>query len=179
MRSKSVDPIKIFEINNTYIIGVYQGKISKYDLLLKYRQRDKLSNLGWSRIRTPKHIHWAVDALIKMQKQKTEMKKFIDFLIKMWNNEIKPIKNKKERNTILNTKKIMKEIDTVAKNYLKLANKGEYSIKFLYLIAKLLMVQEKTNLNNAYMFKKLLESLKDHKDIYKIVSIATHNRKND
>lgn len=39
------------------------------------------------------------------------------------------------------------------------------------------MVQEKTNLSSAYMFKKLLEALEAHKDIYKIVSIASHNRK--
>jgi len=57
------------------------------------------------------------------------------------------------------------------------ANKGEYSIKFLYLIAKLLMIQEKTNLSTAFMFTNLLKALEAHKDICKIVSIATHNRK--
>ena len=73
--------------------------------------------------------------------------------------------------------KLKKEANIEANRYPQLANKGEYSIKFLYLIAKLLMVQEKTNLSNAYMFKNLLDALKVHKDIYKIVSIATHNRK--
>jgi hypothetical protein len=49
--------------------------------------------------------------------------------------------------------------------------------KFLILLAKLLMIQEKTNLETAYMFRKLLEALKAGDDIFKIVSIATHNRR--
>jgi len=41
-------------------------------------------------------------------------------------------------------------------------------------LAKLLMLQEKTNLETAYMFKKLLKALKSGEDIFKIVSIASH-----
>jgi hypothetical protein len=58
--------------------------------------------------------------------------------------------------------------------YEELGKRGEYSIKFLILLAKLLMLQEKTNLETAYMFKKLLEALKSGEDIFKIVSIASH-----
>ena len=36
------------------------------------------------------------------------------------------------------------------------------------------MVQEKTNREDAYMFEKVLESLRDSKDIFHIVSAATH-----
>ena len=57
--------------------------------------------------------------------------------------------------------------------YKQLIN-GEYSIKFLILLAKLLMIQEKTNYHEAYMFKNLLEQLKTHQDLYKIISTATH-----
>ena len=60
-----------------------------------------------------------------------------------------------------------------ASNYEVLAGKGEYSVKFLLLLAKLLMVQEKTNRHDAYMFKRLLEQLKEHKNIFQIVSTAT------
>jgi len=35
-------------------------------------------------------------------------------------------------------------------------------------------IQEKTNMPEAYMFKKLLEALKKGEDIFSIVSIATH-----
>jgi hypothetical protein len=42
------------------------------------------------------------------------------------------------------------------------------------LLAELLMTQEKTNREDAYMFKELLKALESREDIYKIVSIATH-----
>ena len=60
MRVKGVAPLTVIEINDTYILGVYQGTLSEYDLLLRYRQKDSSSKSGWSRIRTPKHIHWAM-----------------------------------------------------------------------------------------------------------------------
>ena len=43
------------------------------------------------------------------------------------------------------------------------------------MLAFLLMKQEKTNRNDAYMFKKLLISLKEQKDLFEIISIATHH----
>ena len=177
MNVKGIEPLTIIEVNDTYILAVYQGSLSEYDLLIRYRQRDKSTKSGWSRIRTPKHIHWAVDAIIKMQHNDKETKKFLQFLINLWNTQIQPLKSREERDLLLDVEKLKKEANIEANKYPQLANKGEYSIKFLYLIAKLLMVQEKTNLSNAYMFKNLLEALKVHKDIYKIVSIATHNRK--
>ena len=166
-------PLKTFAINGEYILAVYQGSLSEYDLLIKYRQKE---NNKWSRIRTPKHIHWAVDVLIKMSLEEAKTKDFLDFLIDYWNNNVSPLRSEYERNTLLNNE-LLNEVNNEANQYPELSEKGEYSVKFLLLIAKLLMFQEKTNLDTAYMFKNLLEALKDGKDIFKIVSIATHNRR--
>lgn len=174
MKIKGIEPLVTIEINDTYILGVYQGTLSDYDLLLRYRQKDSSSKSGWSRIRTIKHIHWAVDILIKMHYNKEQTKNFINFLINQWDNHIKPLNSNSERNTLLDVKMLKNEANLEAAKYPELANHGEYSIKFLYLIAKLLMIQEKTNLSNAYMFRNLLKALEDYKDIYKIVAIATH-----
>lgn len=177
MKSRGVDPLVTIEINNSYILGVYQGTLSTYDLLLRYRQRDSHTNSGWSKIRTPKHIHWAVDVIIKLNHNPKETRKFLKFLIDQWDRHIGPIKNKKGRKSLLNVDSLKKEANREAKKYPKLANKGEYSIKFLYLIAKLMMIQEKTNLSTAYMFRKLLIALEEHKDIFKIVDVATHKKR--
>jgi hypothetical protein len=112
-----------------------------------------------------------------MHHNKNETKKFINFLIDLWDNKIQPLKTDEERTLLLDVEELKNEANTEASKYPRLANKGEYSIKFLYLIAKLLMIQEKTNLSTAYMFKSLLKALETHKDIYKIVSLATHNRR--
>ena len=166
-------PLKTFRVNGQYILAVYQGSLSEYDLLIKYRQRE---NNKWSRIRTPKHIHWAVDVLIKMSLEENKTKEFLDFLLNYWSNNVSQLTSEEERNNLLDND-LLNQVNNEATQYPELVEKGEYSVKFLLLIAKLLMFQEKTNLNTAYMFKNLLEALKEGKDIFKIVSIATHNRR--
>jgi len=167
-------PLKVYTVNDTFILAVYKGNLSDYDLLIKYRQKDNKSKSGWTRLRTPKHIHWAVDILIKMNMEKGKTKDLLSFLIKYWDKKVKPIKSKTEQNDLLKNK-ILQEVINDAKKYKSLENKGEYSVKFLILMAKLLMFQEKTNYHQAYMFKNLLEALKNGEDIFKIVSVATHS----
>jgi len=159
-----------FPVNSHFQIGIYQGSLSKYDILIKYRQ---LINGEWSRIRTPKHIHWTVDILIKQNEVPEATDKFLQFLLDYW-DKVVPIKSDKERNDILDTEKLKKQVDAEAEQYTQLAEKGEYSVKFLILLAKLLMIQEKTNNHKAYMFKNLLEQLKSHTEIFSLISIATH-----
>jgi len=170
-KGKLVTPLKIFLPDDKTIIGVYQGSFSKFDILIKYRQVKK--DRSWSNIRTPKHIHWAVDLLIKMHSNKKKIRQFLDFLLDIWNKTL-PIKSRDERNKILDIKNLLEEHKDKIKEYQSISQSGEYRIEFLILLAKLLMIQEKTNMPEAYMFKKLLEALKKGEDIFSIVSIATH-----
>lgn len=174
IKGKELTLLATFPVNGKYVLGVYQGLNSDFDLLLRYRQLDKSTKSGWSRIRTPKHMHWAVDVLLKMKADEGKTKEFLDLLIDNWHNKVAPLKSKEARTKLLNVKTLSAQINLEAANYETLADKGEYSIKFLILIAKLLMIQEKTNLETAYMFKNLLEALREGKDIFRIVSIATH-----
>ena len=158
-------------VNGTYRVGIYQGNISEYDILIKYRQ---FEDGKWSRIRTPKHIHWAVDIMIKHYCDAETTDNLLDFLLRLWENAT-PITNNEERSILLNTDSLIEDVNREASQYESLAQYGEYSIKFLILLAKLLMIQEKTNRHDAYMFKRLLEQLREHKDIYRIVSTATYH----
>lgn len=169
--SKRIDPLEVFMPESKIIVGAYQGSFSKYDILIKYRRKDKEGK--WSRIRTPKHIHWAVDLLIKMHADRQKIKKFLDFLIEIW-NQTSPIKSEEERKKVLDIKSLLETHKDKIKEYQDISNFGEYRIEFLILLAKLLMIQEKTNMPDAYMFRKLLEALKKGEDIFSIVSIATH-----
>jgi hypothetical protein len=165
-------PLATFPANSHFLIGVYQGALSKHDILIKYRQKN---NEKWSKIRTPKHIHWAVDIMIKMHSDPKATKLFLDFLLDIWENTV-GIENNNRRK-ILNIKNLLESNSKEISKYYKLSNQGEYSINFLVLLARLLMIQEKTNLKTAYMFKKLLEKLRKNEDIFSIVSTATHNGK--
>ena len=59
-----VTPIAELELDDETIIYVLpgsRGQRPNCDILIKYKKKDK-------HIRTPKHVHWAVDLLIKKQK---------------------------------------------------------------------------------------------------------------
>ena len=80
MQTRGLDPLIIIPVNKSYVLGVYQGSLSQYDLLLKYRQMQPDGT--WTRIRTPKHIHWAVDILIKMHENEEETKRLVNYKAK-------------------------------------------------------------------------------------------------
>ena len=169
-KGRSRSPLAVFKVNGSYVVGVYQGSHSDFDILIKYRQK---INGKWSRIRAPKHIHWAVDILIKLHEDKTKTQNFLDFLLGVWETT-QPIRNKQRQQDILSIEFLLKNSKVLINEYEALSSKGEYSIKFLILLAKLLMIQEKTNLEAAYMFKNLLEALRGKGDIFSVVSIASH-----
>jgi len=171
---QKIRPLFVAQINDRFILAVYQGVISELDILIKYRQKTKAR---WSRIRTPKHIHWAVDLLIKMHAEREQTKRFLNFLIGIWNETI-PIRSEKEKQESLTIENLLGSCAAEIAEYQELEKRGEYSIRFLILLAKLLMLQEKTNRPDAYMFKKLLDALLEGEDIFKIVSTASMGKRN-
>ena len=147
---------------NDYRIFVFPGSISENDFLVKY------SKAG-SRIRTPKHIHWVMDILMKMQANSKLTKSFLLEMKKYWDSCC-PLKN----NDFESIKGIVESLNV--KKYSELNNYGEYNIEFVFVLMKLLSVQEKTNRSDAYMFGNILdELLKDEIDIFKVVSTAGFN----
>lgn len=172
-KDEVIKPLAVFEIDQKYILSVYQGTLSRFDLLIKYRQKidDK-----WSKLRTPKHVHWTVDILIKLHEDKNTTQNFLNFLVNIWDT-ILPIRNIRQRNNILNINILLSDSQTIIEQYESLNNNGEYSIKFLIVLAKLLMIQEKTNKEDAFMFIKLLKNLQMKGDIFSAVSSASHNGK--
>jgi len=170
-KEQAFEPLEIFIPEPNIVVGVYQGSFSKFDILIKYRQTKKDGK--WSNIRTPKHIHWAVDLLIKMHSNREKIKEFLDFLLDIW-EQTTPLKSDKERKDFLDIKNLLEAHKDKIERYRDISQYGEYRIEFLILLARLLMAQEKTNMPDAYMFRKLLEALKRGDDIFSIVSIATH-----
>jgi len=163
------NPIKKFQVNDNTIIAVYKGSLSPFDILIKYRQ--KLRNGRWSRIRTPKHIHWTVDILMKGQTFEGLTQEFLGFFIDIW-DKTTPMKSEQERQS-LDLKNLLDISKEEIERFKELSKKGEYSVKFLILLAKLLMLQEKTNRPDAYMFKRVLDGLKKGEDLFHVLSTAT------
>lgn len=149
--------------DNKYTIYVFQGSISQNDIIVKYQEKGK-------RMRTPKHIHWAVDLLLKLQAERELTRSFIKEIKKDWENS-QPLENNDEQSLTTLVDNYI-EITDVSK-YKELDDYGEYDIEFLIVLMVLLMTQEKTNRSDAYMFGKVLDSLlEDDLDIFSIMSAS-------
>src|SRR3990172_9182955 len=106
-------PMAVFEVNGSYIVGVYQGTLSDFDILIKYRPKIGGS---WSRIRTPKHIHWAVDILIKLHEDRQRTQAFLDFLLNVWTNT-HSVKNKGQQKEKLTIESLLQDSKNMIQQY--------------------------------------------------------------
>lgn len=165
--------ISIIDIicNNNEIIYVFPGSLSPNDILLKYK-----SNRS-KKLRTPKHIHLAIDLLIKKSHNLFLTNKLLDILLERWSN-IKGLESR-DYQTILNNL-ILSSNKELESEFNSLNIYGEFQIDFILNFCELIMLQEKTNRNDAYIFGNLLTLIRNNNndnpyiyDIYSIVSVAT------
>ena len=147
-----------FVCNGGESVYVCPGKFSAFDILVKYKQNG-------SRPRTPKHIHWVVDVLLKKQMDESNTKILLEHLTHIW-NRVSPIKNQAQRENII------PKYSKYPKECAALDGIGFYSVEFIVLLAELLAMQEKTNNPQAYMFGRVLDTIQHSDDIFAIISAA-------
>ncbi len=163
------EPIDAIKLNDNFIIAIYPGRKSDADIIIRYRQ--KLKNGQWSRIRTPKHIHWTVDMLMKLSANKKLATRFIEKLEQIW-KRVKPLTPTSRKK--LSLKQLLAYDKETLNKFRRLSNYGEYNIKFLLLLARLLMLQEKTNYPEGRIFQGLLKQLREGADLFTILQTATY-----
>lgn len=151
------------ECNDRYEIYVFQGRLSDNDIIVKYFEKGK-------RTRTPKHIHWAVDMLMKLQGNKKLARDFLYKVQKEW-ERCSPLQN---NDLEYISSILLQEKEKINLSLYEELNKyGEYEIEFLFALMQLLMVQEKTNREDAFMFGHIINKLlEDELDIFSIMSTA-------
>lgn len=148
---------------SNYIIYVFQGQLSPFDIVIKYKKDN-------GRIRTPKHVHWVADILMKMQGNEELTKDYLRAIQDYWNASVPLTSNNYDTLKALVTHG---EAEIEIERYFSLNAYGEYDVEFLYVLMKLLVVQEKTNRADAYMFGDIIEELLEtDRDIFKIISTA-------
>ena len=170
IKTKSGRTIKLmafkeFPLKNGTIIGVFQGSYGSnpdLDIIVKYKEDGK-------RVRTPKHIHWAIDLLIKKEHNPKLTKEFIKYLSDMW-SEVQPFKSKADQQKcelgLANSEDL--------KKFEELDKYGEYPVEFIGKVIELMMIEEKTGNHEAFMFKGVLDALYEGADIFQIVQKATY-----
>jgi hypothetical protein len=150
--------------NNGSLLCVFPGRLSPFDIVMKYKEPR-------TRLRTPKHIHWVVDLMVKQEHDARLTRQLLIAFQDQWNNTI-PLTNRR-MTTIRNSMQLSTN-QTLLTTFASLNAYGFYNIDFLMHLMELLMVQEKTNNPNAYMFGDIINALIQNRDLFKIISTATH-----
>ena len=153
------------EFPDDLFLFVFPGRISQNDIWIKYM--DAKSSC---RLRTPKHIHWVLDILVKREHNPKLVNNFLNQMLERWNS-ITPLPDRTYDVIVDN---LIFSRDKISVNRFNELNQfGFWNMDFITHLIELLMLQEKTNNPNAYMFAKVVKSILDEKDPYTIVSDAT------
>ncbi len=158
--SSEISDCDIYFIDYTYSMHIYQGSKCLNDIRLRYK-------IGDSLIRTPKHMHWLLDLILKKEKYPKLTDEFVDMLIEDY-AQLKILPT----STYANYKKLIEELyEKDLSKFHKLSKAGEFPIEYVYLLIALLICQEKTNYPSGGLFQDMLKSIKYEKlEVFKLLS---------
>lgn len=158
---------KEFKLSDGTILGVFQGDrgmVPDYDIRICYKDKYTKGSK-----RTPKHIHWVIDLLVKKEHDKKLTLEFVKYLRGMY-DKVEPFKDKTEQQKC-ELKETTKE---KLKRFEPLNEHGEYTVEFIGHLIELMIKMEK-NHEKPFVFKELLDAIINEKEIFVVVSKATQN----
>lgn len=158
--------IKEIKLHDGTIIGVFEGSRGanpNHDILIKYKEEGK-------RVRTPKHIHWVIDLLIKKEHNKELTLRFMKYLRDIYDH-VEGFKSKEDKQKC----ELTETTDEKLKEFEELNNYGEYKIDFIGHLIELMIKMEKNTPPEkpARVFKELMDAIIQEKEIFVVVSKAT------
>jgi hypothetical protein len=159
------NPINHWDLTDGNVLLIYQGSRGgnpELDFIVKYKGHGK-------KLRAPSHTHWIVDLLAKSQHAPEDICEFVNDWIDLY-DKIEPFKTKEERENYLFVYN-----EYFCDEYDNLNNLGYFSIEFLSCLLELFVKCEKQT-QNAFMFKNLLQLVKDFctgkRDYYQVISYS-------
>ena len=161
-KAHSIKEIKLDGVT----IGVFagsRGNNPNHDILIKYQEDGK-------RVRTPKHIHWVIDVLIKKEHNRELTLKFLKYLRDMY-DRVKGFESKEDRRNCELTETTHEKL----REFEPLNQYGEYSVEFIGHLIELMIKMEKNTPPEkpARVFRELMDSMIKEDEIFVIVSKAT------
>ncbi len=161
--------IREFKLNDkrNAAVWVFQGsKGDNKDLDIRVKYWDNLC--GTKRGRTPKHIDWVIDILLKKEHNKALTLEFVKYLLNTY-DRIAPFKTKAEQQKC--------DLQYTKSNELKkfepLNEYGQFSVEFLGCVMELLSIEEKTGSSKAHMFRDIISGLLETDDIFALTNTAS------
>ena len=167
-KGTKAESFKEIKLHDGTIIGVFEGNRGAnpdHDILIKYQEEGK-------RVRTPKHIHWVIDILIKKEHDKELTLKFLRYLRDMY-DRVKGFESKEDRTKCELTETTHEKLE----EFEELNNYGEFSVEFIGHLIELMIKMEKNMPPEkpARVFKELIDSMLKEDEIFVIASKATQN----
>lgn len=158
--------IKEIVLFNGTVIGVFEGSRGAnpdHDILIKYQEKNK-------RLRTPKHIHWVIDLLIKKEHNRELTLEFMKYLRGMY-DKVEGFKSKEDRVLCVLEETTPKKL----KKFKGLNKYGEYTVEFIGHLIELMIKMEKNTPPEkpARVFRELMDAMVQEKEIFVVVSKAT------
>jgi len=158
-------PLRYYTMGDKTLVAFYQGFRGgnpELDFIVKYKEKGK-------RLRTPSHTHWIVDLLVKSERNKEMVGRYIDDMIEMYEN-VEPFKTHNERDSYE-----LVFSPFANEKYNELNGSGYYSMETLTTFIELFSKCEKQT-KGAFMFRNLLELVKEYtegkKDFYQLVGYS-------
>ena len=125
---------KHFTLRDGYKVGMFQGNRGDrpdLDFIIKF-----LPPGPTGRTRTPKHIHWVVDLLLKMEHYRNEVFEVITYYRRFY-EFAQPFKTIEERNNYKPEIYIQ-----ISDKYPQLEHKGTYSLEYVCILIELFTICE-------------------------------------
>lgn len=165
-KGKEHTSIKEIKLVDGTVIGVFEGNRGAnpdHDILIKYQEVGK-------RLRTPKHIHWVIDLLIKKEHNRKLTLEFMKYLRSMY-DKVDSFKSKQDRQSCVLRETTLEKL----KPFEELNKYGEYKVEFVgHLIELMIKMEKNTHPDKpARVFKELMDAMIQEKEIFVIVSKAT------
>ena len=163
------ESVREFRLSGGTVIGVFEGSRGfrkDRDVLIKYREKGK-------RLRTPKHIHWVIDLLIKKEHDRELALEFMGYLRGMY-DRVGPFADGEDRKRC-----VLTEVsDEKLKRFEGLNGYGEYKVDFMAHLIELMIKMEKNTPPErpARVFRELMDALLEEKEIFVVVGKATQTR---
>ena len=146
--------LKYFIMGDGLVLGMFEGNRGEkpsWDFTLKFLEPGAKRQL-----RTPQHLHWVVDLLLKMKTYKKEVCQIISFYHNYYYN-VKPYLSKSDK-TKYNPFTPIK----MTKKYSKINHKGIYTIEYISYLIELFAIREKTSPRKNNIVENLLNCLLDY-----------------
>jgi len=163
---KKLRSFRHFKMKDGFIVGMFQGSRGdnpKIDFIIKFLEPGKKK-----RLRTPEHMHWVVDLLLKREKHERDVGEFVKYFLKFY------YKAPVFKSVAARRRYKLKSPSYVRKNFKTLIHNGTYSVEYLSHIIELFTLCEKVSPRENKMFEKALKFLNEYcegkRDFYSVMN---------